>query len=128
MIITAETQKKYKEICKKVLKLDSKIRFAGLINDKGRYLTGATRKGVKFLISMKEKEMLFMEVALRTRMRREFDQQLGTVNFSLSHRNNVIILSFPYGDEILYVSAETGLDLGRFPFKISKFLKSTTIS
>jgi len=69
-----------------------------------------------------------MEVALRTRMRREFDQQLGTVNFSLSHRNNVIILSFPYGDEILYVSAETGLDLGRFPFKISKFLKSTTIS
>ncbi|MFQ5573751.1 MAG: DUF6659 family protein, partial [Nitrosopumilaceae archaeon] len=103
MLITAESQLKCKEMCKNILKLDPKIRFAGLINDKGRYLTGATRKGVKFLISVRDKEMLFTEVALRTRMRREFDQQLGKVDFSLSHRKNVIILSFPYGEEILYV-------------------------
>ena len=124
MMINAKTQSHCKELCKKILKLDSKIRFAGLINDKGRYMTGASRKGVKFLVSIKEKDMLFMEVALRIRMRREFDQQLGTVNFSLSHRNNVVILSFPFGDEILYVSAETGLNLGLTPFKISKFLKN----
>jgi PleD family two-component response regulator len=117
-VLTSKTQSDCKELCKKIIKLDSTIKFVGLINDKGRYVTGATKKETKFLVSKKDREMLFMEVALRTRMRREFDAQMGPVNFSLSHRKKVVIMSIPFGNDFLYISAEPEFDFCRTPFCI----------
>ena len=63
--------------------------------------------------------MLFTEVALRARMRKEFNTQLGKVKFAMSVREKVIIMSFPTdGSDILYVSANTDMDYG----KISKMI------
>ena len=115
------------ELCEKIIKLDSNINFVGLINDKGRHVTGASKKGTKFLVSKKDCEMLFMEVALRTRMRREFDPQMGPVNFSLSHRKKVIIMSIPFGNDFLYISAEPEFDFYKTPFKIVDILKEEKI-
>ena len=112
-----------KSLCEKIIKLDSNIRFASIINDRGRKVRSASRKGVKFLVNKKDCEMLFMELALRTRMRREFDSQMGQVNFSLSHRKKVIVISIPFGNDLLYVSAEPELDLYMIPFKIIDILK-----
>jgi len=33
----------YERVCKKVMELDPKIRFAGLINEKGRLIGGGMR-------------------------------------------------------------------------------------
>ena len=110
-------------LCEKIIKLDSNIKFASIINDKGRQITSASKKGIKFLVSKKDCEMLFMEVALRIRMRREFDSQMGQVNFSLSHRKKVVMISIPFGNDLLYVSAEPELDLYMIPFKIIDILK-----
>ena len=115
------------ELCKKIIKLDSNIKFVGLINDKGRHVMGASKKGTKFLVSKKDCEMLFMEVALRTRMRREFDAQMGPVNFSLSHRKKIVIMSVPFGNDLLYISAEPKLDFYRTPLKIVDILKEEKI-
>jgi hypothetical protein len=70
-------------ICKKILDLDPKIRFAGIISYKGKLLAGGEKEGVKMLVDKKNHEILFMEVALRVRMRQEFDKQLGPVNFTV---------------------------------------------
>ena len=115
------------ELCEKIIKLDSNIKFVGLINDKGRYVTGSTKKSAKFLVSTKDCEMLFMEVALRTRMRREFDAQLGSVNFSLSHRKKAVIMGIPFGNDFLYISTEPEFDFSRTPFKIVDILKEEEI-
>ena len=74
------------ELCAKVSKTDSKIRFAGLINNKGRLVAGGMVGSVKSLEDEREDEMLFMELALRVKMRQEFDQDFGKVNSSLSYR------------------------------------------
>lgn len=108
-------------MCEEILELDPAIRFTAVIAENGHVLTGKKR-AIKFLVSDIEKEMLFTEVALRVRMRREFDKQLGPVTFSLSYRKNVVILSFPYNDRILFVSTDTFIDLGRTPFKILEIL------
>lgn len=105
-------------ICKKVLDTNSKIRFAGIISDKGKLIIGEKRDGIQLLVDDKHHEMLFMEVALRVRMRREFDKELGPVDFTVSSRGKVIIMSFPCGNDILYVSAEKDIDLGKVPYKI----------
>lgn len=106
-----------------MLSLDSKIRFAGVINERGKIISGGLREGLKSLENQKDDEMLFTEVALRTRMRKEFDNQLGKVKFAMSFRDKVIIMSFPIGEhDILYVSANTDLDHGKISMKILEIL------
>ncbi|HJT10652.1 MAG TPA: DUF6659 family protein [Candidatus Nitrosotalea sp.] len=113
----------YDSVCEEILKLDSAIRFVGVINGRGKLLAGGLREGLKSLEDPKDDEMLFTEVALRARMRKEFDSQLGKVRFAMSIRDKVIIMSFPISeDEILYVSANTELDYGKIPENILKLL------
>lgn len=110
-------------LCKKISELDSMIRFVGLINDKGHLVAGGMIEGKKPLEDTKKDEMLYMELALRVRMRQEFDVELGPVKFALSYRDRVIVLSFPMGREILLVSAERDLNFFKFPFSVLKLIE-----
>ena len=60
----------YDSICQSVMCLDPKIRFVGVINERGKLLAGGLRKGLDSLEDPKDDEMLFTEVALRARMRK----------------------------------------------------------
>jgi len=112
----------YERVCKKVMELDPKIRFAGLINEKGRLIGGGMRSGLKSLEESKDDEMLYMELVLRAKMRREFDKVLGPVKFAMSYREKVIIMSFPLKDNVLLLSAEKGVDIAEIPFHVLKIL------
>jgi len=61
-------------------------------------VAGGMKKGLKSLEDTKQDEMMFMEIALRVRMRHEFDKEFGKTLFSLSYRDKVIIISFPASD------------------------------
>lgn len=112
----------YEKICKKVMELDPKIRFAGIINEKGRLFAGGMRDGFKSLEDSRDDEMLYMELVLRAKMRREFDKVLGPVQFAMSYREKVIIMSFPVKEYVLLLSTEKGIDFSDIPFKILKLL------
>ena len=104
--------------------MDTSFRFVGIINDKGKLIAGGLKQGVKPLMDEKESEMVHTEIALMMRMRREHDPHLGPVNFAISHREKVVLLSFFARDDILYVSATNEIDLGKIPFKILQVLRS----
>jgi len=110
-------------LCSSVHGLDSGIRFVGLINEKGRLIAGGMGKGKQPLEDSKKDEMLYLELALRVRMRQEFDAELGSVRFAMSYRDKVIVMSFPMGKEILLVSGEKNLDFGKFPFSVLKMIE-----
>jgi hypothetical protein len=110
-------------MCKKIQKLDSKIRFVGMINDKGHLNAGGMVEGKSPLEDKKKDEMLYLELALRVKMRQEFDEELGPVKFAMSYRDKVIIMSFPIGREVLLVSAERDLDFFKFPFSVLEIIK-----
>ena len=75
------------------------------------------------LEAQKQDEMMFMELALRVRMRREFDAEFGPVHFSMSYREKVIVMSFPLSnDDVLLISSEKEMDFGKIPFKILKII------
>ena len=115
----------YNEICDKVKNLDSKMRFAGVINERGRLVAGGMKEGIKPLESEKDDEMLFMELALRVKMRREFDKQLGKVKFSMSIREKVLAMSFPIKTDALYVFSEKDADYKNIPERIIKLIEAT---
>ncbi len=118
-----ENKDGFEELCNKVFEIDDKIRSARVINTKGRLEAGGMREGLKALEDSKKDEILFMELSLRVRMRHEFDEEFGPVEFSLSYRGKIIVFSFPMkGDMVLMVTSERQIDLGKVPFKILKLL------
>lgn len=111
------------KICERITKLDPKIRSARIINSRGHLVAGGMKRGLSSLEAQKQDEMMFMELALRVKMRHEFDEEFGQVHFSMSYRDKIIVMSFPLAnDDVCLVSSEKELDFGKIPFKILKIL------
>ena len=113
----------YENICELAKKTDSNIRFAGVINSKGRLIAGGMVPSKKRLGDRKGDEMLYMELALRVKMRSEFDDDLGKVKFSMSFREKLIVMSFPMKNDILMVSMERKTLFEKIAFKILKYIE-----
>ncbi len=117
------TTKELEKICLKITNLDPKMRSTRIINSRGHLVAGGMKKGLASLESQKQDEMMFMELALRVRMRHEFDKEFGEVHFSMSYRDKVIVMSFPLAnDDVLLASSEKEVDFGKIPFKILKLI------
>jgi hypothetical protein len=115
----------YTKICDSIKSLDQKVRFAGVINERGRLVAGGMKENVEPLESEKDDEMIFMELALRVKMRKEFDKQLGPVNFAMASRARALAMSFLLNEDILYVVAEPDADYGILPKKILDIIEQS---
>lgn len=112
------------KICQKIIKLDPMMRSSRIINSRGHLIAGGMKTGMHSLESQKQDEMMFMELALRVRMRHEFDNEFGEVHFSMSYREKVIVMSFPLAnDDVLLVSSEKQADFGKYAFDILKIIE-----
>jgi hypothetical protein len=112
------------KLCQKITNIDPKMRSARIINSRGHLIAGGMKKGLLALESQKQDEMMFMELALRVRMRHEFDKEFGQVHFSMSYRDKVIVMSFPLAnDDVLLASSEKEADFGKITFKILKLIE-----
>jgi len=114
----------YAKICNSIYSIDPKIRFAGVINERGRLVAGGMKENVEPLESEKDDEMIFMELALRVKMRKEFDKQLGPVNFAMASRERALAISVIINNDILYVISEPDTDYGMLPKEILKIIHS----
>lgn len=111
--------KQLEDMCSCIMDLDPRMRSARIINSRGHLMAGGMKSGLESLEDTKQDEMMFMELALRVRMRHEFDRELGAVHFSLSYREKVIVMSFPLAENrVLLASGELGLDFTHIPFKV----------
>jgi hypothetical protein len=112
----------YDALCEQIKQLDKNVRFAGVINERGKLIAGGIKNGLVPLSSQKEDEMLFMELAIRVRMRKEFNEQLGPVKFAMAARQRSLEISFPLDDVVLYVVAESAADFCELPKKIIEII------
>src|SRR3989344_1876133 len=102
----------YDKVCQQIMILDPNMRSSRVINNRGHLVAGGMKKGMMPLENEKQDEMMFMEIALRVRMRHEFDKE--------------IIYSFPLPDEnVLLVSSSREADFGKIPFKILKIVEKS---
>ncbi|MEM3006573.1 MAG: DUF6659 family protein [Candidatus Nitrosotenuis sp.] len=111
----------FEQKCQAMLKIDE-IRFAGLIDQKGRFVAGGFKEGVTPLEDAAERQKMYMELALRVSMRKEFDYSLGPVKYSASRREKVVMMSFPIGANVLLVSANPDVDIDKTAKKIMKIV------
>jgi len=113
----------YENLCAITQKIDSKIRFAGMINSKGRLIAGGMAPSIKRLGDRKRDEMLYLELALRGKKRSELDDDLGKVKDSMSFREKLIVMSFPMENDVLMVSMERKTRFENVAFEILKLVE-----
>ena len=109
----------FEQKCLNLLK-EPEIRFAGLISPMGHLVAGGMKKGLKQLEDDADMRKLYMELILRVSTRQEFDKTLGVVNYSASRREKAVIMSFPIGNNVLLISANTDVNIDETAKKVKK--------
>lgn len=113
------TSQLYDEKCEKLLQ-ENEIRFAGIINDQGKLISGGFKKGITPLEGDETKLQSFMEFVSKISIRKEFDQSLGPINYLAARRDKAVLISFPFpvSKIILLISAEPSVDIENIAKKV----------
>ena len=97
----------FEKLCNAIFALNYNIRFAGVIDTMGKLVAGGMRHGLKSMEDNENSQRLYVEFALRSVMRGEFDEKFGKTIYTFSERENIKLASFPLDDRhILRVSIE----------------------
>jgi hypothetical protein len=95
------------ELCDKVFLINKNIRFAGIITKMGRLVAGGMRPDLESLEARDDSSKLYVQFALMTEMRKDFDDIFGKAVYSFTEREKIKLASFPLDDtRILRVSIE----------------------
>ena len=110
------------EITKEIVGLNSKMRFAAIIDAKGNIREGIMKKGQTSLNSQKEEEHFCKQVAQRRAMREEFNKTLGKVRYVHVEREKVSQMVIYTKRNIIYFSMEPEMSIStiRLITKIKK--------
>lgn len=113
-------QYKYYESKCKQLTLEKEIRFAGIIDEKGTLVAGGFKEGISPFEGDETKLNEFMQFASRVSLRKEFDKELGPINYLAARRDRIVLISFPFpvSNVVLLISAEPTVDIEKVANKV----------
>lgn len=98
---------KFDRICDEIFALSPAIRSAIVIDKMGRLVAGGMRKGITSMEEKDDSQKLYVQFALRSVMREDFDEQFGRTVYTFSERERIKLASFPLDDQyIMRVSIE----------------------
>lgn len=98
---------KFDRICDEIFALSHAVRSAIVIDKMGRLVAGGMRKGITSMEEKDDTQKLYVQFALRSVMREDFDEQFGRTVYSFSERERIKLASFPLDDQyIMRVSIE----------------------
>src|ERR687885_129079 len=102
-----EHRLKFDRICKEIFALSPAIRSAIVIDKMGRLVAGGMREGITSMEEKDDTQKLYVQFAIRSVMREDFDEQFGKTLYSFSERERIKLASFPLDDQyIVRVSIE----------------------
>src|SRR5919106_1224784 len=99
----SDSYHKFEKLCNDIFALSSTIRSAIVIDKIGKLVAGGMREGIRSMEDKENSQKLYVEFALRSIMRKEFDKTI----YSFSEREKIKLASFPLDNHyILRVSIE----------------------
>jgi len=114
------------DIVQKILNLDSQMRFAAIINSKGKIREAIMKTGKTSLESQKEEEHFCKQVAQRRAMREEFNKTLGKVRYVHVEREKVSQMVIYTKRNIVYCAMEPEMPINTKIRLITKIKKITS--
>ena len=109
----------YENKCQKMLDEDE-IRFAGIINEDGKLVSGGFKKDITPLENDEAKLKSFMEFVSKVTIRKEYDESLGPINYLAARRDKAVLVSFPFpvSKFVLLISANPSVDIEQLAAKV----------
>ncbi len=115
----------YEKLCKDVLEIDSKIRFAGVANIKGVLINGTYQKGVEEYLSESELKMSLHYSMLEWEKAKNLHHKIGNQKASIVEFDKVTLISIPLNNNDMFVaSLEPGEDYFKLVQRISPLIVS----
>ena len=112
-------------IVEDILALDPMMRFAAIIDLKGNISEAIMKEGKTSLKSQKEEEHFCKQVAIRRKIRKQFDKSLGKVIYVHIERQKVTQIVIYPKHKTVYVTMEPKMDIQRKLEIIEKIKKKT---
>lgn len=109
-----------------ILELDPLMRFAAIIDLKGNISEAIMKEGKTSLKSQKEEEHFCKQVAIRRKIRKQFDKSLGPVNYVHIERQKVTQIVIYPKRKTVYVTMEPEMTIVRKLEIIEKIKKKTS--
>lgn len=96
----------YRKKCQKILAISKSIRYAGIINEYGRTLTGLVRPNTIPLWSAEQVKNEFFIISTLMTLRKSYAQNVGMLDFLLLSHPKVTILAFQRKNITYYISVD----------------------
>jgi hypothetical protein len=97
---------KFDELCNSIMGINKNIQTVAIINKLGRPVERITRDDSLKQISQDKNEMFFMQCALEISMGKDYDSEYGPINYHLSERGNLTMITFPMRDHVVLVTTK----------------------
>ncbi len=101
-----ETIIAHRKKCQKILNLSKSIRYAGIINEYGRTLTGLVRPNTIPLWSAEQVRNEFFIISTLMTLRKSYAKKVGELDFMQLSHSKVTILVFQRKNITFYVSVD----------------------
>ena len=115
----------YEKLCKDILNLDAKVRYAGVCDDTGEVKYGGQREGVKNLLSPEETKRSNVQALARWGLRNALAPKVGKGKYSMTEYEKLKRITVPLQlDHLLLVTTEIDADHSKVIDSVLKLLKS----
>ena len=99
-------KKDAQSIVREIRAISQYVRFAVVVDSKGKLMAYERRPGHEPLLNIKNTSDQFADIAIKTRMASQFNKQLGDVKFMWEEREKVQTISFAVGKNTVWVSID----------------------
>ncbi|MGD8707655.1 MAG: hypothetical protein PVI88_03110 [Nitrosopumilaceae archaeon] len=114
---------KYRKQCQKILQISKSVRYAGVINQYGRTITGIVRSDIKPLLKSEQVKNEFFILSTLMNLRKDSEKAVGKLNYVLLEHQKVSIVILQKNNMTFYVSMDrTAKDVNANISKIKKLI------
>ncbi|MFB5599611.1 MAG: DUF6659 family protein [Nitrososphaeraceae archaeon] len=97
----------FNALCKDILNLDSKVRYAAVCDDSGDLKFGGQRQGVTNLLSPEETKRSNLQALARWSLRNSLSSKIGKGHYAMTQYEKIKRVTFPLeNDHLLLVTME----------------------
>jgi hypothetical protein len=101
----------YSILCKEILDLNPKVRFAGICDDSGEIKYGGQREGIKNLLSPDETKRSNIQALARWGLRNVLAARIGKGKYAMAEYEKIKRITVPLEDDyLLLVTTEVEAD------------------
>ena len=100
------TENENYEIADLISKISPYIRFIGVISKTGELLSYYRREGLEPLLDQKNTQYQFAQIAIKTELEEQFDDQLGDTEFVWEERNKMQTISFAISSKRIWITID----------------------